>query len=125
MILIASESPFSSHIIIYVYLAAERTTEESAMNETSSRSHQILRLVFTLLQNYLVIEINISHFIPEVSKNSEFMIGFLQTVESNPSDFVGTAKSGAVFASVVSSLPLLEGGYWGWLCLCIFKLPGI
>jgi hypothetical protein len=53
------------------------------------------------------------------------MIGFLQTVESNPSDFVGTAKSGAVFASVVSSLPLLEGGYWGWLCLCIFKLPGI
>jgi hypothetical protein len=25
---------------------------------------------------------------------------------------------------VVSSLPLLEGGYWGRLCLCIFKLPG-
>ncbi|XP_045804017.1 kinesin-like protein KIN-7E isoform X2 [Trifolium pratense] len=46
--------------------AAERTTEETAMNETSSRSHQILRL----------------------------------TVESNPSDFVGTARSGAVFASV-------------------------
>ncbi|GAU34907.1 hypothetical protein TSUD_312380, partial [Trifolium subterraneum] len=36
------------------------------MNETSSRSHQILRL----------------------------------TVESNPSDFIGTARSGAVFASV-------------------------
>ncbi|CAI8600077.1 unnamed protein product [Vicia faba] len=46
--------------------AAERTTEETAMNETSSRSHQILRL----------------------------------TVESNPGDFVGTARSGALFASV-------------------------
>ncbi|CAL5205426.1 unnamed protein product [Lathyrus oleraceus] len=46
--------------------AAERTTEETAMNETSSRSHQILRL----------------------------------TVESSPGDFVGTARSGALFASV-------------------------
>ncbi|KAL5073899.1 hypothetical protein RYX36_012883 [Vicia faba] len=55
--------------------AAERTTEETAMNETSSRSHQILRL----------------------------------TVESNPGDFVGTARSGALFASVVS-FSLLEKG---------------
>ncbi|CAK8569066.1 unnamed protein product [Lathyrus sativus] len=46
--------------------AAERTTEETAMNDTSSRSHQILRL----------------------------------TVESSPGDFVGTARSGALFASV-------------------------
>ncbi|XP_061350697.1 kinesin-like protein KIN-7F [Gastrolobium bilobum] len=46
--------------------AAERTTEETAMNEYSSRSHQILRL----------------------------------TVESNPSDYVGTARSGTLVASV-------------------------
>ncbi|KAL2346274.1 hypothetical protein Fmac_000274 [Flemingia macrophylla] len=46
--------------------SAERTTEETAMNETSSRSHQILRL----------------------------------TVESNPSDYVDTARSGALVASV-------------------------
>lgn len=46
--------------------AAERTTEETDMNETSSRSHQILRL----------------------------------TVESNPTDYVGTARSGTLIASV-------------------------
>ncbi|KAL1343899.1 hypothetical protein HN51_017829 [Arachis hypogaea] len=46
--------------------AAHRTTEETAMNETSSRSHQILRL----------------------------------TVESNPTDYVGTTRSGTLIASV-------------------------
>lgn len=39
------------------FLAAERTTEETAMNEASSRSHQIIRLVFLLSLNCLVIEI--------------------------------------------------------------------
>lgn len=35
---------------------------------------------------------------------------FLQTVESSPGDFVGTARSGALFASVVSFLLLREEG---------------
>ncbi|XP_027356984.1 kinesin-like protein KIN-7J [Abrus precatorius] len=51
--------------------AAERTTEETAMNETSSRSHQILRLVFTL-----------------------------SLIESNPSNFAATARSGTLTANV-------------------------
>ncbi|KAF7817620.1 kinesin-like protein KIN-7F [Senna tora] len=46
--------------------AAERTTKETSMNETSSRSHQIIRL----------------------------------TVESSPTDYVGTNRSGTLVASV-------------------------
>ena len=56
----------SSHICMY--LVAERTTEETAMNETSSRSHQILRLVFILSLNYLVIEIILLILFPNFLK---------------------------------------------------------
>ncbi|XP_028765409.1 kinesin-like protein KIN-7F [Neltuma alba] len=55
--------------------AAERTTEETSMNESSSRSHQIIRLVFTLWLHCL-------------------------TVESSPNRYAGAESSGTLVASV-------------------------
>ncbi|KAL5059458.1 hypothetical protein RYX36_031062 [Vicia faba] len=54
-----------------------------------------------------------------ISSNSSTVDGFLQTIERNPGDFVGTSRSGTLLASVVSFSFLLEKEY---VFVCIFLL---
>jgi len=80
-------------------VAAQRQIGETALNEASSRSHQILRLVFYVI-----------NFVKRATKFVNFydlvLLHFLcnvvpQTIESSACEFLGNDKSSSLSASVV------------------------
>lgn len=76
-------------------LAAERKIGETSLNEMSSRSHQILKLVRLLLvfvQNQCLIMV-----LQKFSSN----VGFMQTVDSTAREFRSSKKSSSLTATVV------------------------